>query len=101
MNCLSFYSLARSPSGGNITQGVLNSLLDPCASITKTETQNKLDELLDVWHLNEVNETVIACDALPERREMVEVNSESRITYYASGYVARKMLKKTKCSECF
>lgn len=100
VNCLSFYSLARSPSGGNIAQGVLNSLLDPPTSIDATDKQNKLDELLDVGHLNEAHEMVKACDAFPDHREMVEASSDSRIMYYVSGYVARKMLKKTKCSGC-
>lgn len=81
VNCLSFYNLAQSPSGGNIAQGVLNSLLDPRASINATDTQNKLDELLDVGHLNELHEMVKACDALPDHREMIEASSDSRTTY--------------------
>lgn len=42
VNCLSFYSLAWSPPGGNIAQGVLNSLLDPCASINTLDMQTIL-----------------------------------------------------------
>ncbi|KAH7953952.1 hypothetical protein HPB49_014539 [Dermacentor silvarum] len=62
--------------------------------------QNKLDELLDVGRLNEVHEMMVACEVLPDPAEIVRHKSDSRITYYVSGYVARKMLKKTKCNEC-
>lgn len=43
---------------------------------------------------------IVACEALPDHTDLVGHKSDSRITYYISGYVARKMLKKTKCSEC-
>lgn len=62
--------------------------------------QSKLDDLLDVGHLNEVHEMVKHCDAMPDHREMVGSNSDSRIPYYVSGYVTRKMLMRTKCEEC-
>ncbi|KAG0415266.1 hypothetical protein HPB47_007542 [Ixodes persulcatus] len=99
VNCLSFYSLARSPTSGNDSQGLLNSL-DPRSNSDPVELQNKLDDILDVGYLNEAHEMIKACSAFPEHGDMVASKSDSRITYYLSGYVARKMLKKTKCEEC-
>lgn len=100
VNCLSFYSLARSPTSGNISQGLLNSLLDPRSNSDPAKLQNKLADLLDADYLNEAHEMIKACSALPEHGDMVASKSDSRITYYVSGYAARKMLKKTKCEEC-
>lgn len=99
-NCLSFQSLARSPSRGNVSEGLLNSLLDPSNSCDLKFVQNKLDDLLDVGQLNEVHEMLSACDALPDHRDLVGAKSDSRVTYYVCGYVARRMLKKTKCGDC-
>ncbi|KAM7281201.1 hypothetical protein ISCGN_005854, partial [Ixodes scapularis] len=100
VNCLSFYSLARSPTSGNILQGLLNSLLDPRSNSDPAKLQNKLADLLDADYLNEAHEMIKACSALPEHGDTVALKSDSRITYYVSGYAARKMLKKTKCEEC-
>lgn len=76
-----------------------NSLLDPRrASINAIDMQNKLDDFLNVRHLSEVHEMVKA--ALLDHRDMVGSSSDSHIMYYVSGYVARKRLKKTKCSKC-
>ncbi|KAH7975036.1 hypothetical protein HPB49_022915 [Dermacentor silvarum] len=94
VNCLSFYSLARSPATGSVSQGLLNSLLGANSNSEVKDLQDKLDELLDVGHLNEVHELVKACDALPDHKDMAQCKSDSRITYYVCGYVARKMLKK-------
>lgn len=93
VNCLSFYSLARSPATGSVSQGVLNSLLSAKSNSEVKDLQDQLDELLDVGHLNEVHELVKACDALPDHKDMVQCKSDSRISYVC-GYVARKMLKK-------
>ncbi|KAM7285168.1 hypothetical protein ISCGN_032128 [Ixodes scapularis] len=71
VNCLSFYSLARSPTSGNISQGLLNTLLDPRRNSDPAELQNKLDNLLDVGYLNEAHEMIKACSALPEHGDMV------------------------------
>lgn len=98
--CLSFQTLARSPSRGNVSEGLLNSLLGPSNSCDLKFVQNKLDDLLDVWQLNEVHEMLNACDALPDHRDLVGEKSDSRVTYYVCGYVARRMLKKTKCGDC-
>lgn len=68
INCSSFYSLARAPSGRSITQEVfLSNLLNHCASIDATDTQKKLDVLLDVGHLNAVHVMVKASFRLCQR----------------------------------
>lgn len=100
LKCLSFYSLAYSLSNGNFLSAVLNSLLNPGTPTNPMKLQNKLGELLDLGHLNEVHEMITACEALPHHAEIVRHRSDSRITYHISGHVARKMLKKTKCDEC-
>lgn len=37
---------------------------------------------------------------LPDHSSIATARSDSRITYYVTGYVARKMLSKTKCEGC-
>lgn len=57
--------------------------------------QNKLDVLLDTGYLNEIHEMTVTSDYTEVRHK-----SDSQITYYVSGYVALKMLERTKCNEC-
>lgn len=88
LNCLTFCSLAGSPSSGNIPSAVVSSFLIPGTPTNPMKLQNKLDELLDVGCLNEAHEMIVACEALPDHAEIVGHKSNSRITYYVSGYVA-------------
>ncbi|KAH9372200.1 hypothetical protein HPB48_019219 [Haemaphysalis longicornis] len=58
------------------------------------DIQSKLEQLMDIGCLNEVHDVLLSCDALPDHDATVSMKSDSRVTYYVSGYVARKMLKK-------
>lgn len=97
VNTLSFQNLARSPAKSNVSLGLIRSLLD-ASSAKETSSQRRIDELLDIGNLTEAYEVLSACD-LDHRAMRVEA-SDSRLIFYAAGYVARKSIATTKCAEC-
>lgn len=50
---------------------------------------------MDVGCLNEVNEVLELCGLLSDHDATV-LKSNSRVTYFVMGYIARNMLKKKK-----
>lgn len=98
MNCLSFYNLAQSVVGGNADGCVISSLLD---TTDKEETSKRklLRTVESSIGDHAVSPTVPVLTAINEHEYHVE-RSDSRITYYISGYVARKYVLPSKCSRC-
>lgn len=52
VNCLSFYNLAKSQTGGSVSKGVPSSLL--CAENTEKTARDQLNDLLEAGKLHEV-----------------------------------------------
>ncbi|EEC09044.1 hypothetical protein IscW_ISCW005761, partial [Ixodes scapularis] len=102
VNCLSFYNLARSPAGGTISKGVLNTLLSSQDTVTKdmhdsvTQARADLDELVDQGKLGDAEKAL----ALHDHISCFKEKSDSRLTFYIAGYAARKCVKTQHCSEC-
>lgn len=98
MNCLSFYNLAQTVGGGNADGCVISSLLD-----TTDKEETSKGKLLRTVESSigdhAVSPTVPVLTAINEHEYHVE-RSDSRITYYISGYVARKYVLPSKCSRC-
>ncbi|XP_042145046.1 uncharacterized protein LOC121835153 [Ixodes scapularis] len=95
VNCLSFYNLAKSPSGGSVSKGVLNSLLS--AEDAGKTARDQLDALLEAGKLDDVEEVLIEDD----HASCFEETSDSRLVYYMAGYAARKCItKKGGCGDC-
>ncbi|KAG0444484.1 hypothetical protein HPB47_013743 [Ixodes persulcatus] len=95
VNCLSFYNLAKSPAGGSVSKGVLNSLLS--AEDAGKTARDQLDALLEAGKLDEVEEVLIEDD----HASCFEETSDSRLVYYMAGYAARKCItKKGGCGDC-
>lgn len=98
VNCLSFYNLAQSVVGGNADGCVISSLLD-----TTDKEETSKGKLLRTVESSigdhAVSPTVPVLTAINEHEYHVE-RSDSRITYYISGYVARKYVLPSKCSRC-
>ncbi|KAH7959131.1 hypothetical protein HPB49_008558 [Dermacentor silvarum] len=55
---------------------------------------------MDIGCLNEVNEILTSSGIPLDHSAMVSAKSDSRVIYYVTGYVARRMIRKTKCDEC-
>lgn len=96
VNSLSFCSLAKAPANSNILPALVSSLLSKSSERPK-QIQEKLNELMDVR-----NEVLESRDLLRDYDATVSTKSDSRVTYYVAGYVARNMLKKKKkkCDDC-
>ncbi|KAM7311594.1 uncharacterized protein ISCGN_008501, partial [Ixodes scapularis] len=94
-NCLSFYNLAKSPAGGSISKGVLNSMLS--AEDAGKTARDQLDALLEAGKLDKVEEVLIEDD----HASCFEDTSDSRLVYYMAGYAARKCItKRGGCGDC-
>lgn len=90
--CMSFYSLAKSPKGGNVSPGLLESLLSVEQVLQKNENQ---DEALDSAAVpKDVIEVAV------DHADYVEKHSDSRLVYYIAGYVARKRIIPRNCGAC-
>ncbi|KAH7960700.1 hypothetical protein HPB49_022390 [Dermacentor silvarum] len=98
-NCLSFCSLAKAPANGNVSPSMLKSLINGTCK-DQGEVLKKLDELMDIGCLNEVNEILTSSGIPLDHSAIVSAKSYSRVIYYVTGYVARRMIRKTKCDEC-
>ncbi|KAG0431737.1 hypothetical protein HPB47_021512 [Ixodes persulcatus] len=98
-NCLAFCSLAKPPANGNVSPALIKSLLNGTSKNPK-ESQKKLDELMDIGCLNVVHELLVSCDIFDDHSCSVSLSSDSRIIYYVTGYVASRVLRKSKCDEC-
>ncbi|KAM7313814.1 uncharacterized protein ISCGN_003601 [Ixodes scapularis] len=97
INCLSFQNLAKSPPHGNVSSGLLKSLVG-VDDAKETMSQKRVDELLDVGDLTEAYKVLSGCGI--EHTAMVAQASDSRLIFYIAGYVARKSIVGTKCDEC-
>ncbi|KAG0417374.1 hypothetical protein HPB47_005668 [Ixodes persulcatus] len=91
VNYLSFYNLARSPSGGTVSEGVLNSLLGP----SDVSRGNALNDLLDAGRIDEVEQTLSS-----DHSACFAKQSDSRLLYYVAGYVSRRSVLHLKCGDC-
>ncbi|XP_075721827.1 uncharacterized protein LOC142765140 [Rhipicephalus microplus] len=58
----------------------------------------RIDELLDIGNLCEAREVLSGCGL--DHTDMVVEASDSRLIYYIGGYVARKNIATTKCTDC-
>lgn len=102
LNALAFYNLARPPKTGNCAPEVISSLLGH-NSVTSGQSSpsaiDVLDELVDKGRLEDAE---AALKVLPpeDHSNCIAKKSSSRLVYYVSGYVARKILKKTRCTLC-
>lgn len=95
INCLSFYNLAKSSTGGSVSKGVPSSLL--CAEDTEKTARDQLNELLEAGKLHEVEEALVEDD----HASCIEEASNSRFIYYMAGYAAWKSInKKGECGDC-
>lgn len=92
IRCMSFYSLAKSPKGGNVSPGLLESLLSAEQVLQNSENQ---DEALDSAAVpKDVIEIAV------DHADYVEKHSDSRLVYYIAGYVARKRILPRNCEAC-
>uniref|UniRef100_A0A147BBL9 Putative p-32 hm n=1 Tax=Ixodes ricinus TaxID=34613 RepID=A0A147BBL9_IXORI len=102
LNALAFYNLARPPKTGNCTPEVISSLLGH-NSVTPGQSSpsaiDALDKLVDKGRLDDAE---AALKVLPpeDHSNYITKKSSSRLVYYVSGYVARKILQKTGCTIC-
>lgn len=88
-------NLAKSPEYANISPGLLSTFLqieDPC--MQEKTAQSEVDQLLDVGNLGAAHDALIGCDL--DHSSLVTKKSDSRLTFYVAGYVARKFLAKCK-----
>ncbi|KAL3217733.1 hypothetical protein MRX96_050946 [Rhipicephalus microplus] len=85
--CLSFYSLAKSPRGGSLSPGLLDSLLSAEEALVENE---KHDDVV----------TMDAVEVAVDHADYVEKRSDPRLVYYIAGYVARKRILSTNCTAC-
>ncbi|KAH9366487.1 hypothetical protein HPB48_021378 [Haemaphysalis longicornis] len=88
LRCISFYSLARSPKGGNVSPGLLESLLSEEQLLPENETAD------DTALPGEAAEVAV------DHVGYVEERSDARLVYYVAGYVARKRILLTDCKAC-
>lgn len=92
---LGFQNLAKSPSHGNVSSGVLRNLIG-AEDAMGTKSQKRIDELLDIRNLSEAHEVLSGCRL--DNTDMVVQASDSRLIYYVGGYVARKSIA-TQCAQ--
>lgn len=101
INCLSYYNLAKSVTGSNVAEGVVSSLLtvaDKPANLYKQ--QQLVDLLLDAGDFESAEGSLNSSSLSAPDHPYVVQHSDSRLTYYVAGYVARKCVLQTKCSAC-
>lgn len=103
VNALAFYNLAKPPKTGNCNAEIVNALLG-ISRTSEKPTQllsnpiDELDRLVDEGRLEDVEATL---NSLPsDDHRYVTRHSSSRLIAYIAGYVARKFMKKSKCSTC-
>ncbi|XP_064472631.1 uncharacterized protein LOC135387298 [Ornithodoros turicata] len=92
VNCLSFYNLARSPAGANVSQGVLSALLE-CQDARPSLT-SLVDNYIECGQLEKAEEV------LSQDHNTHIKSSDSRLVYYVAGYTARKCVLPLNCEEC-
>lgn len=98
VHCLSFYNLARSVAGGNADSDVISSFLD-----TRDKEETAKEQLVDTVKLctEEQAGPSGSCDCAEAVEHDYHVQqSDSRLIYYISGYVAKKCVLPSKCSVC-
>lgn len=88
--CLSFYSLAKSPKGGNVADGVVESLLSLEEMLHEVEDHNEDNERLS----SDVLEVSV------DHASYTVERSDARLVYYVAGYVARKRVLRSNCDDC-
>ncbi|KAL3221112.1 hypothetical protein MRX96_029623 [Rhipicephalus microplus] len=88
--CISFYSLAKSPKGANVSPGFLEALLSEDHLLSENEAPACDDVTLPVE----------AAEVAIDRADYVEERRDDRLTYYIAGYVARKRIFSTQCEAC-
>lgn len=88
--CISFYSLAKSPKGANVSPGLLEALLSEDHLLSENEAPACDDVTLPVE----------AAEVAIDHADYVEERSDDRLTYYIAGYVARKRIFSTQCEAC-
>lgn len=107
VNCLSFYNLVQIVSKGNAEPSALTSLLDASDTNTEGECDSSrkhviTDDLLGLGDIR-TSESVldsIAQTAPSDHASCIGKKSDSRLTCYMAGYVARKCILATKCEGC-
>ncbi|KAG0416225.1 hypothetical protein HPB47_006586 [Ixodes persulcatus] len=82
VNCLTFANLAKSPTGGNVTGSTLRSLLNPSNA---QEAQRRVDDLLDLFNLQEAKATLDACGIVTDQLSLTRERSDSRLVFYIAG----------------
>ncbi|XP_037280366.2 uncharacterized protein LOC119173676 [Rhipicephalus microplus] len=85
--CLSFCSLVKSPKGGNVADGVVESVWSVEEMLHKTEDGEEDNERLPSDALE------VSIDHASYTAE----RSDSRLVYYVAGYVARKRILSNNC----
>ncbi|KAH7970377.1 hypothetical protein HPB49_004856 [Dermacentor silvarum] len=90
IKCISFYSLAKSLKGGNVSPGLLESLLSEEQLLPENE-----DTALDDTTL-----PAEAAEVAVDHVDYVEQHSDVRLLYYIAGYVARKRILLNDCNAC-
>ncbi|KAG0440423.1 hypothetical protein HPB47_016284 [Ixodes persulcatus] len=87
-NCLSFYNLAKSPTGGSVSKGVLSSLF--CAEDAETTARDQLDALLEAGKLHEVEEALVEDDMPAASRRLATLVSSITWRDMQSGSVSTR-----------
>lgn len=95
VNCLSFYNLARSVTGGNVEGDTISSLL----SIEDRE-ENPKQKLMDCISYTDkpTSSTESASEALEHPYHVKR--SDSRLICHIAGYVAKKCVVPSNCPSC-
>lgn len=99
VNCLSFYNLAKVASSGNaeVNEDV-SSLLNASDGSTAEAKVAEIDKQIEAGNLGSAE--CLLRSVPSEHKAYVEQKSDSRLIHYMAGYVARRFLARSNCSEC-
>ncbi|XP_077494617.1 uncharacterized protein LOC144105343 [Amblyomma americanum] len=92
LRCLSFYSLARSPKGGNVPDGVVESLLSVEELLNETDSEEQKAESRPLRS--------DAAEVSVDHASYISEQSDARLIYYIAGYMARKRVLSIDCEYC-
>ncbi|XP_023225574.1 uncharacterized protein LOC111626435 [Centruroides sculpturatus] len=97
---LSFYNLAKTPRNGNTFPNIISCLIYPKQQFMKNDQSRffRIDNFLESKKLLKTNE-YLKCEKL-EHSDIIHQHSNLQLIYYISGYVVKKFLPKTSCTDC-
>lgn len=92
VRCMGFYSLAKSPKDGNVSPGLLESLLTVEAALQQNEPEEDVEDNAAV--------PMDAAEVAADHVDYIEQRSDARLVHYIAGYVARKRILPLGCTLC-